>query len=195
MMCDTWEDCQSEWEELLRLRPLLQDDVALTQPQSHEKASARHREALRAYWRLEARALRLMIICQNKFGKLPTPFPATLLMNMSSVCDFLGGGTIPRCIEDAKSEGGRPLLPSERKDIARAVHFLIAVEEGVVSCRSPVQTVAECFNVTKQTVRNWRKRSDEICWDVERAHPNVIEEAMRNCGWRYSRIGRGAPSS
>lgn len=146
---------------------------------------------LRKYWSLAARLILDFVEVSARTGHAA---PISLLSQLGWLLDDLGRGVVDPSIENARSDGGRPVKRSEINEISRALFFLEAVDSGSIACSSPVKTVADAFNVTKQTVRNWRNDHARLTENQQRPHPNLIEESMRYAGLRYSVRGRGAPS-
>lgn len=178
--CEAYEDLFSE---LIRTQPPEGSDPALE-----------HREAVRFFWKASAHLLNQYVRVYGQHGEYLEPMPLVPLARFALHFEELGNGIVPDLIENARAPG-RPLRWGERRDISKAVYFLEAVDSGEIAHPAPVKTVAECFNVTKQTVRNWRSRSEDICKGQYRPHPDMLEKSMRGAGARYAVLGRGAPSS
>ncbi|WP_323786420.1 hypothetical protein [Thalassovita sp.] len=187
------EKVKAAWEIDTRDYEKCFDELMRTQPKQGEKPTKAHQEAVRSFWGITAHMLNQYVRTCAQHNHYLEPMPLVPLSRLALHCEELSNGIVPDSIEKARAPG-RPMRWGERSDIARALFFLEAVEAGDLQCDAPVKTVAECFNVTKQTVRNWRGRMDELCKGQPKPHPNVIEEAMRHAGTRYSIIGRGAPS-
>ncbi len=166
-------------------------EFALIKARDRYNISAAQKDKIRSLWRQRAVILRKLAEADASPIPVSNPLLADSLLRLSLVCEDLSRGIVPASVELAR-KGGRPLKLGERHDIAKAIYFLMAVEDGHIQCQSPIQTVAVMFAVSKQAVRGWRKRADDICEGVPKPHPNMIEAAMRNAGKRYSVIGRGA---
>ncbi len=193
-MQDEQQQLQDEWVDLIFASNEIVGEILLQVKLDGFEGSNAHRKLLRRQWEINAEILRRYDFALNRFGASLNPPPSGIFLRLAAACEEMSRGIIPKQIELTRS-GGRPMTHYERQEISRAVFFLLAVESGEISCSSPVKTVADCFNVTKQAARGWKARAEEICKDMPRPHPNLIEESMRHAGKRYSVRGRGAPSS
>jgi hypothetical protein len=183
-----WEDLvaaeEAAFQELCKL------DVT-TKAASKEK-----REAVRQWWQIINALVWRYVRTTAQNGTPPDgTFPAFALGRLANIAEELGNGVVPTIVEDARS-GGRPLRLGERRDIARALYYLIAVREGRISDRAPVLTVARAFNVTRKAVQKWQGDEERLCVGVpgRKNPPDQIIKSMQDAGLRYSRLGRGAPS-
>lgn len=183
-----WEIILRWHEESFEVCCNLQNDPSTTK--------AQRREAVREFWGSVTTALRVYVRTQNQLNHHLTPHPDFLLMRLSNVTEELYGGNVPTLVSDAAAPG-RTRWRAERHDIAYAVFYLEAVKRRDIIDKSPNKTVREAYNVTANAVRAWAKDRDQICADVpiRGFSPAELREKMLECGERYTRFGRGAPSA
>ena len=151
---------------------------------------------VREWWQLVNALLWKYVRTTAQTGKPPDgAFPAFAFGRLANLAEELSNGIVPTLIEDVRA-GGRPLRLAERRDIARALYYLIAVKEGRIDDRAPVSTVARAYNVTRKAVHKWKSDAERLCVGVpgRNSPPDRIVSCMQDAGARYTRLGRGAPS-
>jgi hypothetical protein len=119
--------------------------------------------------------------------------PAQLLGQIAVLFEYLARGIIPAPIEDCRRrKGGRPVGPTEERDIRRAVVYILASKRGLLNDRSYIKTVMKYFgSKTRQNVQAWvTKYESSITSDELSEDPEVIAERMRAAGAQYSVSGR-----
>lgn len=151
-----------------------------------EICGAKNRELLRSLWKDEAVLLRELSLFWSQNGGPLDGFASGLLFDLSTILEDLGAGHVSVLIDAARnSGGGAPRLRTERGLLAPAVYFLRGVDNGTVQSPRPVAAVSEAYDVSKVTVRAWRKNGDEIIEGIRPAHPNLLESSMEYAGIRY----------
>lgn len=188
------EQSIEHWKQARNEYDLAFSEFMATFPKIEGAVTEPHRKAIKRYWKSAAHLLREYSRVRLQYGHTLEPMPDLLFFRLARDLDDLGSGIMPVAFEKARDDG-RAYSLFERELIAKAVYFLKAVEAGEIEHHAPTKTVAEKYNVTSQTVRNWKKKSDEYCHYVPRPHRNMLVPAMEDAGFKYSRLGRGAPSS
>ena len=150
----------------------------------------------RAWWGSLHLIIRVYSRAQAQRGLHLHPFPGPAFERLSLLTHELSRGVKSQAITDAmRGNMGRPMSYSERRDIAHAIFYIRAAKEGVIDDRSYNQTVRNAYNVTKRAVQRWCEREAVFCLAVAKPQSaKVLQSKMFECGERYSRIGRGAPS-
>jgi hypothetical protein len=189
----TLEQSLEHWKEVLSEYDSAWDEFMDTFPRKTNSVLEKHRKATQRVWKATAHLLREYTRVKVQYGVTLEPMPVILFSRLALHFDDLGSGVMPDVFEKARDDG-RAYSHFHRELLAKAVYFLSAVEAGEIECRAPTKTVARHFNVTEQTVRNWRKRAEEFCHDIPRPHVGMLVQAMEDAGRKYSVLGRGAPS-
>lgn len=186
------KELQDWWRDLL-LTERTWSEICM---ERHDKNDDDVQSALKQWWFSVHRALLFYTRTQAGGGLPIEPFPAQLMLRLSRISHDLGHGDVSELITDLQKGGGRNSKGwTEREDIANAIFYIKACQEGVIKNRAFNQTVSDAFNVTKRTVQRWCENADDYCAAFSSARSaKVIEERMRRSAERYSRYGRGAPS-
>ena len=182
-----------EWLWWLELEEKAYNDV----PNASTSNASRRKRAvlLRRWWGVANACLSMFIRTKKLYGHTLEPFPAMMLANLANISEEISNGNIPAFVSDAKS-GGRRWRLQERQDIAYAVAYIEAVRRREIEDKSPNKTVRNIYNVSARAVQKWVERRNEILVGVPYKHlsPDQLTKKMRECGEKYSRIGRGAPA-
>lgn len=186
-------DLQSQWELLLKDEQRA-FDVCVSM--DNEGATQKEKsEYVRKWWSIANAVLRMHKQTRLDLDHELIPYPLEFFVRLANISEEISNGIIPSFVTDAKN-GGRNLRRAERHDMAFGVFYVEAANQGSIDDGGSTRTVAEAYNVTMRTVRNWVRDRERICLGVPHTHlsPEQITDKMKECGARYTRIGRGAPS-
>lgn len=116
--------------------------------------------------------------------------PLVLLAMLAEMSNELGKGNVHALLPGVVRTGRGQTTIRERKEIAIAIAYKLAVKEGRINDKSSTKTVCAAFGVTAQTVQNWVKRRGYICKDLPQISldPEVLKERLWQAGSWYQSI-------
>lgn len=170
----------------------IQIKIALLSKNDPELSKNATRKKIREYWKRTSELLRQMSLWHLDVGGPIAHDIGGMLFRMHTLAEDLGDGQISPWIEAARNTGGgKGSTRFERELISMAIFFLEGVDDGSITCDRPTSYVAEEYNVTRKTVRNWKAKRDIYAAGQIKPHPNLIEESMRYAAVKYRAFGRG----
>lgn len=117
------------------------------------------------------------------------PIPGEIRDHLAFAFEDICEGFTSDLLSPVKRGGGRE-RPFAKKLQAVAIRYLRWVEDGRIDDRRPTATVAEAYDVTTKTVRNWKKAWNEtpIPESYEEYGPDAVTRFMRATGKQYRRF-------
>jgi hypothetical protein len=125
--------------------------------------------------------------------------PRWIVVVLYKLLQFFIDANLPEPVRTLIKRGGTPGPgPNMRRDIGRAVAYIVAARAGDISDDQPVRTICNHFKVSTRTVQNWMANlswmepSDLLNRVPETQRPMYLIERMKEAGARYARQGRSA---
>lgn len=157
------------------------------QPKLYAEDRAQRRAACREWW--ESVALLLKGHIQET--RYAPNAPGEALQTLMHLANDLSKGAIREPIEDARADRGTQAMPyGQERDIAFAVAYLLAVQDGRIADQTPVARVRKMYGgVSKTAVMKWRADAERYLTFFP-AFADMSEDrllaAMEVAGKRYA---------
>jgi hypothetical protein len=112
-------------------------------------------------------------------------------LHLAGLFEYLVRGIVPGPIADCASPG-RPVGPSEERDLRHAVTYVLAAKRGLIDDKTPIETVRVAYNSKgRSNVHNWVKQyAATIDVAALADDPDAIKDRMIEAGRRYAAEGR-----
>jgi hypothetical protein len=150
----------------------------------------------RAYFKALAEVFALYASSENWKTRVPRrELPRALAMTVGGHAAYLAEGKIPDPIKHC-ARRGNIVGPDEKRDIRRAVVYIVAVKRGFIRDKGPVKTVTDLYGCRdRKAVQRWVQKYRATVMDDELAvTPRLIRKQMKDAASRYSVSGRSRAS-